>query len=76
VDEIYWGLVLHPYRRMCGWLDRFDAGVVDGTVRLSGLVTEMTSLTLRFVQTGRLRTYAFFLLIGAVLLLGYLLLLG
>jgi NADH-quinone oxidoreductase subunit L len=32
VDEIYWGLVLHPYRRACNWLRGFDEWAVDGVI--------------------------------------------
>jgi NADH-quinone oxidoreductase subunit L len=71
VDQVYWGWILYPYRRACGWLGEFDRLAVDGTVRLSGFGTEMTGLALRFVQTGRVRSYLLFIFGGVLLVVLY-----
>jgi NADH-quinone oxidoreductase subunit L len=62
-----------------GWLARFvssvsmwwDKWVVDGLVNLIGIVTRGLSAPIRMMQTGIFTSYAFFILLGLAILLGY-----
>ncbi|HEY1065898.1 MAG TPA: NADH-quinone oxidoreductase subunit L [Pirellulales bacterium] len=45
--------------------DRFDRGIVDGAVNALSKVIYETGLSLRVVQTGRLRQYVLLLAVGA-----------
>ncbi len=62
-----------------GWLARFASGismwwdkwVVDGLVNLIAIVTRGLSAPIRMIQTGVFTSYAFFILLGLVILLGY-----
>ena len=78
VDEIYTWLVVRPVRvgsEKVLWRD-VDEGLIDG-----GLVNGSAQLTagiggiLREIQSGNLRSYAGWVLLGAVVWLGYVLLL-
>jgi NADH-quinone oxidoreductase subunit L len=52
---------------------RVDAGTIDGAVNTTGTLVDGFAGILRFIQTGLVRSYAFFILGGAVALLGFLL---
>jgi NADH-quinone oxidoreductase subunit L len=52
---------------------RVDAGAIDGVVNGAGRFADSLARTLRFLQTGFVRGYAFVILGGAVALLSYLL---
>jgi NADH-quinone oxidoreductase subunit L len=52
---------------------KVDAGAIDGTVNTTGTIVDGVAGVLRFMQTGLVRSYAFFILGGAVVLLGILL---
>ncbi len=52
---------------------RVDAGTIDGAVNTTGTLVDGIAGVLRFMQTGLVRSYAFFILGGAVALLGFLL---
>jgi NADH-quinone oxidoreductase subunit L len=52
---------------------RVDAGAIDGAVNTAGTLVDGFAGVLRFMQTGLVRSYAFFILGGAVALLGFLL---
>jgi len=52
---------------------RVDAGAIDGAVNTTGTLVDGVAGILRFMQTGLVRSYAFFILGGAVALLGFLL---
>ena len=52
---------------------KVDAGAIDGTVNTTGTIVDGIAGVLRFAQTGLVRSYAFFILGGAVALLGFLL---
>jgi NADH-quinone oxidoreductase subunit L len=62
-----------------GWLTRFtskvsiwwDTWIIDGFVRLSSFTVKMLSYPVCFLQTGRVQTYALFVLAGAIAFLGY-----
>jgi NADH-quinone oxidoreductase subunit L len=52
---------------------KVDAGAIDGAVNTTGTIVDGIAGILRFAQTGLVRSYAFFILGGAVALLGFLL---
>ncbi len=62
-----------------GWLTRFtsrvsiwwDTWIVDGTVRLTAFMVKFASYPFRMLQTGLLQNYAFFMVLGALLIVSY-----
>jgi NADH-quinone oxidoreductase subunit L len=62
-----------------GWLTRFssrvsiwwDTWIVDGTVRFTAFFVKMLSYPVCILQTGRVQSYAFFVVVGALAFLGY-----
>ncbi|HEX5520432.1 MAG TPA: NADH-quinone oxidoreductase subunit L, partial [Longimicrobiaceae bacterium] len=71
VDEIYGALVITPFRLLSQafyWVvDRgIIDGIVDGAARLAGGI----GLLVGRLQTGHLNTYAFTIIVGALLVLG------
>ncbi len=77
-DEGVSRLVGGPLKRAATWLsDTFDVRGVDGAVNGVGALVQRGALGLRKVQTGRVRTYALWIVIGMVgLLLFFLLYVG
>jgi NADH-quinone oxidoreductase subunit L len=72
VDEIYHALVVYPVYRVSILLwEIFDVLVVDGIVNGVGQVLLGTGQAIRRLQTGIVQNYAFSLLLGALLLVGY-----
>jgi len=62
-----------------GWLTRFsssvsiwwDTWIVDGAVRFGSFCVKMLSYPVCILETGRVQTYAFFVVVGALAFLGY-----
>ncbi len=72
VDEIYHALVVYPlYRGSVLLWEIFDVLVVDGIVNGVGQVLLGTGQAIRRLQTGMVQNYAFSLLLGALILVGY-----
>jgi NADH-quinone oxidoreductase subunit L len=81
VDQRWWHdgfherVLLAGYNRLSGWLAwSFDLPVIDGAANALGRATQAGAASLRRLQSGFVRTYALSILIGAVLMLTYLLL--
>jgi NADH-quinone oxidoreductase subunit L len=76
VDEIYDWTIVHPLKRLSEaflW-KKVDASVVDGWyVNGSAAVTLGAGGILRRIQSGNLRSYATWILLGAAIWLGYVL---
>lgn len=73
VDEIYQTVFVRPIHALSvGLWKGFDVAVIDRVVLGFGRVSEWTGQTLRVAQTGSIQTYAFVLLIGIVMIVGYL----
>jgi NADH-quinone oxidoreductase subunit L len=73
VDEIYQAVIVRPIHALSVALWKgFDVAVIDRIVVGFGKVSEWSGQTLRVVQTGSIQTYAFILLIGIVMTMGYL----
>ena len=62
-----------------GWLTRFtatlsmwwDTWIVDGAVRFTSFCVKMLSYPVCILETGRLQTYAFFVVVGVLAMFGY-----
>jgi NADH-quinone oxidoreductase subunit L len=73
VDEFYNGYIVDPLTRFSvkGLWQGFDLGVIDGIVNGAGyFVTELGNIARR-VQVGFVRSYAAFILFGALIVIGY-----
>ena len=73
LDEFYNGYIVDPITNLSreGLWKGFDLGFIDGIVNGIGhFVTEIGNLA-RQVQVGFVRSYAAFIMLGAVVLLGY-----
>ncbi len=75
VDEIYSALLVEPGRRLAMWLwQSVDVGTVDGFANGLGRTVAGASRVLRGWQTGYARAYALMMLIGTVIVIGWLML--
>jgi NADH-quinone oxidoreductase subunit L len=73
VDALYDRLVVEPTKRAAAWLwTQVDMGVVDGTVNQAGAFVRQDGAWLSRVQSGFVRNYALSIFLGAVVVLGYL----
>jgi NADH-quinone oxidoreductase subunit L len=73
VDWFYDRALVRPYFAICAFLARFDLGVIDGLVNLTGRLVVAWAAGLRRLQTGYVVNYALTMLAGAVVLVGFLL---
>jgi NADH-quinone oxidoreductase subunit L len=73
VDEIYEAAVVQPIRKVSegGLWKGLDVRVIDGAVNGTGAGVFGAGSLLRRLQTGSVRGYAAFLMLGAVLIVGY-----
>lgn len=71
IDEIYGAIVIRPvvYSSLFLW-KIFDVMVIDGLINGIATLGQDIGQTLRYSQTGRVRTYATIFAFGVVLLLG------
>jgi NADH-quinone oxidoreductase subunit L len=75
VDEFYQKFIVRPLRAFGAWIaNLFDPQIVDGAVNGLGWLAGQAGKGLNWTQTGLARDYAFSILIGAVLVVGYFLL--
>ncbi len=75
VDEIYMAGIVNPLRNLAGFLSQtFDAGVIDGAVNGVAAFFGRTGEETRKLQTGYVRNYSLAMLVGVVVMLGYLIL--
>jgi NADH-quinone oxidoreductase subunit L len=73
IDELYDRLVVEPVKRGAAWLwAQVDMGLVDGTVNQAGEFVRQDSAWLSRVQSGFVRNYALSIFLGAVVVIGYL----
>ena len=75
VDEIYDAALVQPIRIVSeqGLWKGVDVGLIDGAVNGAGATVTGASGWLRLLQTGSIRAYAASLMVGSLLILGYLL---
>jgi NADH-quinone oxidoreductase subunit L len=67
VDELYDATVLRAFYGASAFFSSFDRWVVDGLVNAVAGFTELVGQALRLFQTGFVRNYALWILVGAVL---------
>ena len=68
-DELYDAIIVNPIVTISKFLWRgFDVWVIDFTVNAFGIVPQYCGRVLRHVQTGRIQTYIFSMVVGAVVL--------
>ena len=73
VDELYGRFVVEPVKRASDWLwAEVDVGIVDGTVNQAGAFVRQDSAWLSRIQSGFVRNYALSIFLGAVVVIGYL----
>jgi NADH-quinone oxidoreductase subunit L len=72
IDKKCFDGILHAAARgavdVSRWDRKFDEGIIDGLVNLTGSVVFSIGRSLRAVQTGRLRQYIMFIAVGVLLL--------
>ncbi len=74
LDEVYEGVVVHPTVKFSDKvLAVFDMKIVDGFVNATAGIVRLMGSLLRYIQTGIVTSYAFFLIIGVILVLTLLL---
>ena len=73
IDELYDAVFVQPIKLLStvGLWRGVDAGLIDGAVNGVGAMISGSSSALRRLQTGSVRTYAFWLFAGSVAILGY-----
>jgi NADH-quinone oxidoreductase subunit L len=62
-----------------GWITRFvsrlsiwwDTWIIDGFVRFSSFTVKLLAYPVCILQTGRVQTYAFFVVVGVLAMFGY-----
>jgi NADH-quinone oxidoreductase subunit L len=75
VDEIYSELFVEPGRRLAMFLwETVDVQVIDGTANGLARAVAAISRVLRSLQTGYARAYALAMLVGTVVVIGWLML--
>jgi len=73
VDEAYDKVIVSPLKWMS---DKFfwkgvDTKVIDGTINILAVTTDLIGRILRLFQTGYVQTYAFFISLGLAILIYY-----
>ncbi|MGA9349797.1 MAG: NADH-quinone oxidoreductase subunit L [Anaerolineae bacterium] len=75
VDEIYMAWIVNPLRNFAGFLSQvLDAGIIDGAVNSLAAFFGWSGEETRKLQTGYVRNYGLAMLVGVVVVLGYLIL--
>ncbi|MCK9376558.1 MAG: NADH-quinone oxidoreductase subunit L [Syntrophobacterales bacterium] len=73
IDEVYDATVVEPLKNGSDFLwHKVDENVIDGTVNGSATIVSWLSNHIRKLETGYVQNYALGILIGAVLVTGYL----
>ncbi len=73
IDELYNGYIVDPITNLSreGLWKGFDAGFIDGIVNGIGHFVVESGNLVRQVQVGFVRSYAAFIMLGAIVVLGY-----
>ncbi|HEV2440252.1 MAG TPA: NADH-quinone oxidoreductase subunit L [bacterium] len=71
IEDFYDVAVVAPSRAIARWAAAFDRGVIDRAVVGIADALGRSGVALRRLQTGYLRDYAAFMLVGALLILAY-----
>lgn len=69
-DEIYQAFIINPIVMISKFLWKgFDVNVIDFTVNAFGWVAKFLGSVLRVIQTGRIQTYVFSMVLGVIILI-------
>lgn len=68
-DDVNEALLMRPGQRLTNLLVRFDYGAIDGLVRKVGSSITGAARELRLTQTGYVRSYALWIILGVLALL-------
>ena len=69
VDEIYDAVIIRPLRRLAEFFRSFvDGVVIEGTLRVGTVLTELAGDFGRFSTTGNVRDYLLYLFLGIIVL--------
>ena len=73
IDEFYNGYIVDPIKNLSrdGLWKGFDLGVIDGIVNGAGHFVAAMGSAARGIQVGFVRSYAAFILFGALIVIGY-----
>ena len=73
IDELYNGYIVDPLTKFSreGLWKGFDLGFVDGIVNGAGVAVMSIGGAVRRIQVGFVRSYAAFILLGALVIIGY-----
>ncbi len=73
MDEIYDALIVEPIKVISDWLlYRFsDVWIVDGTVNMVGRIVTACGEGIKRLQTGVVQTYAFWFMLGVLMIILY-----
>ncbi|MBW6510581.1 MAG: NADH-quinone oxidoreductase subunit L [Desulfuromonadaceae bacterium] len=72
VDEIYDALFVNPIKRLGTFLWKgIDVRVVDGIVNGVGKLVNVSSMLLRYTQSGYVHNYAFMMVVGMLFIVGF-----
>jgi len=70
VDELYDHLFVKPMMRFSDFLGKvFDTKVIDRVVTGTGRITQRAGNTIRYIQTGHVGTYLFYMVISIIAIL-------
>jgi NADH-quinone oxidoreductase subunit L len=73
VDEIYEAVFVRGLLRLGGvLLHRVDVGIIEGSVNGTGFLMRRMGGIIRLLQTGYVQAYAFGIILGAIIVAGYL----
>ena len=76
MDEIYDAFIVKPFMIISKIFGLIDKWVVDGAVNLSAYLVRGVSFMASKIQTGYVQVYAFFLITGLIIIMGYLFWIG
>lgn len=73
LDEFYNGYIVDPITNISreGLWKGFDVGLIDGIVNGAGHFVQAIGSAVRKIQVGYVRSYAAFILFGALIVIGY-----
>ncbi len=73
LDQIYWTLIARPIRALAKFISVYvEPNLFDSSIRLAVNATQRDSVRLQRMQSGQIRSYVAWMLIGSVLLIAYL----
>jgi NADH-quinone oxidoreductase subunit L len=73
VDDVYSKTIVRGYQAFAQFLaEPVDQGLIDGIVNGFGYLSSGAAQALRQLQTGFVRSYALVVLLGVVIIMGYL----